>query len=202
MSTEPIVPPGGNFPTPATSTVPLLALRCVPALRPYLAEDAASANTILIDAPVTYTSIAGAEPIIISTGSLAVTVNVNGKALATGVVPLNATKFELPFSLAGLTPQMSAYNVSCTATYNSQTFSASASLSYLPNPKNSSVTKIDMRTGALLAKPANGKGGAYQPIFPMGNSLLLSSSAAINHITRSQAFTPVSMDTWHTTCQS
>jgi len=30
------------------------------------------------------------------------------------------------------------------------------------------VVKLDARTGALLAKPANGEGGAYEPVLPIG----------------------------------
>ena len=49
---------GGQFPIPATSPTPLLALRCTPAIRPYLAEDATTLSpqnmAILIDAPVVY----------------------------------------------------------------------------------------------------------------------------------------------------
>jgi hypothetical protein len=41
-------------------------------------------------------------------------------------------------------------------------------LSYLPNPTNSSVTKMDLRTGALLAKPADGSDGEYESFFPIG----------------------------------
>ncbi|KAI3611968.1 hypothetical protein WG66_016141 [Moniliophthora roreri] len=36
---SPTVPPGGEFPVPTTSDVPLLALRCGPAVKPYLPED-------------------------------------------------------------------------------------------------------------------------------------------------------------------
>lgn len=142
MSSEPVVPPGGNFPTPVSFTSPHLALRCAPVIRPYLAEDSHSPAGILIDAPVTYTPIAGAEPITLSSGSLAVTVSVNGTTLGAANVPLNATKYEIPFSLEKLVAQKGAYNVSCTATYNNQSFAASTALSYLPNPTNSSVTKM------------------------------------------------------------
>jgi hypothetical protein len=142
---------------------------------------------------------------------LAVTVSLNGKTLALGNVPLNASQYELPFSLTGLQSQKEAYNISCTASYSStngqnnsaaafsqmhyristllswelfnlfptthihatrdmdaQTFEATAALFYLPNPSEGSVTKMDLRTGALLAKPANGSGGDYEAVFPIG----------------------------------
>ncbi|KZP33164.1 hypothetical protein FIBSPDRAFT_916135 [Athelia psychrophila] len=195
MSSEPVVPPGGNFPTPASSTEPLLALRCAPVIRPYLAEDSQSPAGILIDAPVTYTQIAGAEPITLSSGSLAVTISANGTTLGTANVPLNATKYEIPFSLGTLVAQKDAYNISCTATYNNQSFAASTALSYLPDPTNSSVTKMDLRTGALMAKPANGKGGKYDYVFPIGfytsfDGYLTSNLSVINDL-KEQGFTVI-----------
>ncbi|KIJ61685.1 hypothetical protein HYDPIDRAFT_31019 [Hydnomerulius pinastri MD-312] len=183
MSSQSVVPPGGQFPTPAASKEPLLAFRCAPAIRPYLAEDASSPAAVLIDSPVVYYEIDNAEAINLAAGPLSnakldVTVSLNGKTLANGPVPLNATAYELPFSLEGITPQMAAYDLSCEATYSGSTsaahsdtpqiFKATAGLSVLPNPTNSSVTKMDLRTGALLAKPATGKGGDYAPVFPIG----------------------------------
>jgi hypothetical protein len=152
-----------------------LALRCQPAIRPYLAEDDGLVSTdksILIDTPITNLKIANAAAITLSSTStpLSVSVSINGKVLTSGSVPLNATKQELKFSLSSLTPQKTAFVITCTATLGSQTFTATGSLSYLPNPPSSigSVTKIDQRTGALLAKPANGSGGPYATVFPVG----------------------------------
>lgn len=165
---------GGNFPTPATSETSLLALRCSQAVRPYLPEDAsgnASPVSILIDTSITFSEIANAAPITLShTSSLSVTVFADGKVLTKGDVPLNITKHELPFSLSHLEPRVAAYNLSCVATYSKQTFEAAGSLTYLPDPPSDigSVTKMDLRTGALLARPANGKGGPFAPVFPIG----------------------------------
>lgn len=172
--------PGGTFSTPASSQSPLLAFRCAPAIKPYLAEDAGSSAAILIDSPVVYSNIQGAEAINLPSGSLSnagtldVSVSAGGKVLATSAVPLNATAYEIPFSLGDLAPQVTPYNLSCQATYSGgssssspQVFSASSALYFLPNPTNSTVTKMDLRTGALLAKPANGQ-GAYQSVFPIG----------------------------------
>ncbi|KAF8128018.1 hypothetical protein EV363DRAFT_1512354 [Boletus edulis] len=170
MSSQSVAAPGGNFPLPSPSPDPLLALRCAPAIRPYLAEDVSSPAAILIDAPVVYYEIANAKSIRLSgyDTMLDVTISLDGRTLATGSVPLNATAYELPFSLEGIMPQKAAYNLSCDATYASQKFSATSALSVLPNPTNSSVTKMDLRTGALLAKPATGLGGSYEPVFPIG----------------------------------
>lgn len=183
MASQPVVPPGGNFPVAAVSKDPLLAFRCAAAIKPYLEEDVGTPAGILIDSPVVYSEVVGAQPIglpagpLTSMGNLDVTVSLNGKTLVNALVPLNASAYELSFSLNGITPQMTPYNLSCEATYpasnsasssSPQTYSASAALSVLPNPTNSSVTKMDLRTGALLAKPATGLGGEYEPIFPIG----------------------------------
>jgi hypothetical protein len=167
---------GGRFPIPATSSKPLLALRCAPAIRPYLPEDAAhssatSPTDILIDAPIVFSEISNAVPITLGPGTLDVTVSVNGKKIAGGAVPLNATKHALPFSLAALKPQKGAYTITCSATFSKQKFSATGLLTYLPDPPADigSVTKFDARTGALLVRPLGGpKTAAFEPVFPIG----------------------------------
>ncbi|GBE86870.1 hypothetical protein SCP_1001120 [Sparassis crispa] len=178
MASQPIVPPGGQFTIPAISSTPVLAFRCAPAIKPYLPEDVATPAGILIDTYLTYSQIEGAVPITLSEytgpGELAVTVSLEGRVLTTGVVPLNATKVELPFSLLGLEPQMASFDVSCEASYSTpgaavQTFSASTAISYLPTPPDGrSATKMDLRTGALLAKPASGAEGPYETVLPTG----------------------------------
>ncbi|KAG7443200.1 uncharacterized protein BT62DRAFT_1034528 [Guyanagaster necrorhizus] len=189
MSTEPIVPPGGEFPIPASSSTPLLALRCGPALRPYLAEDQygvvddPTAVSILVDAPTTFSYIVGASPITRALGStLKVTVSTEGNILASGSVPLNATKHVLPFSLSALTPRTEAYNISCVGeTEGGEQFATTALLSYLPAPPDDigSVTKMDMRTGGLLARPAH-QDGAYERVFPLGFYTQFDSYLAVN----------------------
>ncbi|KAI0354196.1 hypothetical protein OH77DRAFT_1426229 [Trametes cingulata] len=207
MASQPPVPPGGEFPIPAVSSKSLLALRCAPVIKPYLPEDASSPAGFLIDAPVTFSQIQGAAPIDLpehgALGELEVTVKVNGRTLAKGPVAVNASKAELPFSLRSLKPQSNAFNVECSATYSApgsrskpQTFAASTTLSYLPNPPDGrSVTKMDMRTGALLAKPATGKGGAYETVFPVGfytnfGGYLDSNISLVDEI-KSQGFTVI-----------
>ncbi|KIP02361.1 hypothetical protein PHLGIDRAFT_130785 [Phlebiopsis gigantea 11061_1 CR5-6] len=206
MASSPVVPPGGQFPIPATSTSPLLAFRCAPAIKPYLPEDVLTSSTFVIDAPITYSDIADAQPISLpsrgSLGSLSVTISVDGRAISTGLVPLNTTKVELPFTLLGLSPRTEVYNVSCTAEYSSshssklQTFLSSAELSLLPDPPaGRSVTKMDLRTGALLAKPATGAKGEYEPVFPIGfytnfGGYLTSNLSVLNEL-KDQGFTVV-----------
>ena len=170
---SPTVAPGGEFPVPSTSSDPLLAFRCSPAIKPYLPEDASVSQSFIVDAPVVYSQIAGVAAIDLPTRTsgdpLKVTVTVNGKTLATGSVVVNQTTM-LDFSLKDLSPQSTPYDVECTATYGtSATYTAKSQLSYLPAPPaGRSVTKMDLQTGALLAKPANGQGGDYQTVFPFG----------------------------------
>lgn len=167
---------GGQFPTPGISSEPLLSIRCAQAVRPYLPEDMINSDpsfvSILIDTPVTYSRIAGASPVHLSKiqHSLEISISIEGKTLTKGSVPLNATKHALPFFLASLKPRAEAYNVACSATLGSQKFTASSLLTYLPAPPSEigSVTKMDMRTGALLARPATGSGGPYEALFPIG----------------------------------
>ncbi|KAK7057590.1 hypothetical protein R3P38DRAFT_2841901 [Favolaschia claudopus] len=205
MASEPVTDPGGRFPIPATSSKPLLALRCAPAIRPYLPEDAAhpsatSPTEIIIDAPIVFSGIANAAPITLGPGTLDVTVTINGKRIASGAVPLNATKHALPFSLAGLKPQKAAYTITCSATFSkNQKFSATELLTYLPDPPADigSVTKFDARTGALLARPLGGpKTAAFEPVYPFGfytgfqNYLKTNFSTALPEL-KSQGFSVV-----------
>ncbi|KAK0457025.1 uncharacterized protein EV420DRAFT_534866 [Desarmillaria tabescens] len=184
MSTEPIVPP-----VPERFSTPLFALRCGPALRPYLPEDQdgivddPTAVSILVDTPITYSLIVGASPITSTLGAtLKVTVSAEGKTLASGRVPFNAAKHALPLSLSALTPRTEVYNISCTAeTEVGEQFATTALLSYLPAPPDDigSVTKMDTRTGGLLARPAH-QDGAYERVFPIGFYTQFDSFLAVN----------------------
>ena len=174
MANQSVTPPGGNFPIPSTSSTPLLSFRCAPAIRPYLPED--KDGEIIIDSLVTYTQIDGARPITLlllppseaGGDRLQVEITVDGKSLANGSVPLNATKYSIPFSLGPLQTRKAAYNLSCSAIYSNQSFSAFTALSYLPAVVNGTVTKMDLRSGALLAKPVGKPDAAYELVFPIG----------------------------------
>ncbi|KAG7087795.1 hypothetical protein E1B28_013736 [Marasmius oreades] len=179
MKTQPVVPPGGQFPIPATSTAPLLALRCGQAVKPYLPEDTAqhvgdpSFVSILVDTPIVFSKFPGASPVTLPSGSLpslSVTVTLDGKQLVSGTAPMNSTKTPLTFSLSSIQPRTKAYNLTCTATTGGQKFTTSTLFSFLPAKPSGigSVTKMDMRTGALLARPANGTSGPYERMFPIG----------------------------------
>ncbi|KAG1725775.1 uncharacterized protein EDB91DRAFT_1167143 [Suillus paluster] len=180
MANQSVVPPGGQFVLPAQSVEPLLSFRCAPVFRPYLEEDAKSA-AFVVDTPIVYDWIAGAQSITLPSnsssssastglGSLSVTIKV-GSVHTTANVPLNATGVQIPVDISKLEAQKTAYNVSCSATYSapssSTKFKTSASLLYLPDT-TTSVTKTDLRTGALWVRPANGTGGAFAPFIPQG----------------------------------
>ena len=174
---NPVVPPGGQFPIPATTTTPQLSLRCNAALTPYLPDDLAdnSSAQIIVDAPVRYQEIAGAQPLTLpsspSDSQLFVTVSIDRKPVVSGNVPLNGSVV-LPFNLSALSPRMEWYLLTCTGTLSSpkQTFtSITSSLNYIPSPPEyiGSITKIDQRTGGILTKRANTP-DPYTPIFPVG----------------------------------
>ncbi|KAI0031806.1 hypothetical protein K488DRAFT_51309 [Vararia minispora EC-137] len=163
-----IMPPGGQFPVSVFSDTPLLALRCQPALAPFLPEDATTAE-VVVDVLQVYVQYPDALPVSLDGGqgaALDVTVSVNGTQLASGSVALNGSA-SLPASLSGLAPRPEPYNLTCTGTLGSQTFSGSANMSYLPSPPSNigSVTKRDLRNGGLLAKKI---GGDYEYVLPVG----------------------------------
>lgn len=184
MANQTVVSPGGQFPAIATSppSRPLLAFRCMPAIKPYLAEDMQA--TIVVDAAVGFSEVAGAVPVQVSNSkiglskgqTLDVTIAVDGKMLTRGSVGLNTTGSELTLSISSLKPRTAAFNVTCSASLSApnspeQTFTASTSLLRLPNPPTSigSVTKLDLRTGAFLRKDApGGVKGQWETVFPIG----------------------------------
>ncbi|KAI0031802.1 hypothetical protein K488DRAFT_71145 [Vararia minispora EC-137] len=172
MANETVVPPGGQFPVPAASTTPLLALRCQPSLIPFLPDDGHTAE-VIVDALIRFSHIAGAQDVDL-TGArakdgLVVTAAIDGVHVASGRVALNGTT-ALPISLASLTPRVEPYTLTCTGTLGSQRFASQvANLTYLPDPPShiGSVTKRDLRTGGIVAKKVGGNGG-YEPVLPVG----------------------------------
>ena len=189
MSNQTVVPPGGQFQLPASSQEPLVAFRCSPAFRPYLEEDANDA-IIVVDTPIVYQYIQGASPISLSSsssdcGTLDVTISIDNQVFAIQQVPLNTTGSEICLDLSSLKLQKTGYNVTCSATYQAaasstpQEFSASTSLLYLPDNQGS-VVKTDLRTGTLWARPADGKGGDFQPFIPQGFYVSFDSALAKN----------------------
>ena len=162
----PTVPPGGEFRIPNKADVPMLNFQCSPAVKPYLTGENAS---LIIDARITSFSVVGSFPLLNSSGtSLDVFVSIDGgQTQSIGSVPFNSTGTEFPLSLASLTPQPQAHNVTCTAGFSGSSdrpFQTSTKLLYLAPPSKGSVTKQDLRTGSLLVK----EGSSWTPIFPIG----------------------------------
>ena len=96
------------------SSSSLLAFRCTPIYKPYIAEDATSSAGFIVDAVVTQTQVRGAEPISLvpAVEFFFVEISVGGTVLAVSGVPVNATKFKIPFSLTGLSPRKEPYTAS------------------------------------------------------------------------------------------
>lgn len=167
MQGSPVVAPGGQFQFPDMPNVPMLNLQCSPAVKPYLAGEAAS---LIIDARITSLKVPGAVQFSNphDAKSLDVFVSVDGgRADFLGSVPINSTGTEFPLSLGSLAPRKQAYTVTCTAGFSrssKQPFEASTQLHYLVPPSKGSVTKQDFRTGSLLVK----QGSSWEPIFPIG----------------------------------
>ena len=172
-------PPDGQFPLLASFNEPQLALRCNPALYPFLPDDNDPTNTtssaVLVDALVRTTDINGAQPLgtisLFRDTDLLVKVFLDGENLTSGKVPLNGSA-ALPFNLSSLSPRIQPYDLTCTATLSSSQRifdSVPSKLTYLPflDASIGSYTKLDLRTGGLLAKRANDS-RPYEPIFPMG----------------------------------
>ena len=171
LPNETVVPPGGQFPIPTTSETPLLAFRCSPAFLPYLEDD--TNGTIVVETLVTYSEMAFTSAISAasasdSSTSLSVSVSISGKDVASASVPLNETAFEIPFSLEGFSPSTSEFDVQCSAsTSDGQTFKANSTLLLLPKRTDGgSVTKVDLRTGAMLVQ--NSSTGEFETLFPIG----------------------------------
>lgn len=213
MPNQTVVPPGGQFQLPATSTEPLVAFRCSPVFRPYLEEDAKGA-AIIVDASIVYRYIQGASPISLSSSGsgssecntldqLDVTISIDNQVFAKQQVPLNTTGHEVHVDLSSLSAQKTPYNVSCSATYQAKTssttqyFSTNTSLLYLPDT-NGSVVKTDLRTGTLLARPADGQGGSFQPFVPQGfyvafDQYLANNLSTLQHL-KADGFNTVGLD--------
>lgn len=178
------IPADARFSYPPKSSLPLVNFQCSPVLRPYISNED-SVGGILLDAEISYDV---GQPFDGCAGShliLRVSVESSGKVLATGEVLLGTKSnvLEFPLKLLGkatTTPK----DVSCTARLSSATYTSSTQVHYLPpNPSGGTVTKTDLRTGALLVK-AKGR-DAYEPILPFGyyaSTRVLSSQAAVDEI--------------------
>ncbi|KAJ0163733.1 hypothetical protein CTA2_2494 [Colletotrichum tanaceti] len=161
--------PGGWFPEPAISDVPLLRLAARPRLSIYLETDA-TAN-LLVDAvvskqvgsplPVDFghsSSAAASKP-------LAIEILLGDHVLATEHVALGSRDNEVALALGFLAPRMEAYNITVRTTMDStHVYEGWTDFSYLPYPEDyGSVARIDNLHGGLLAQ--RGKDAPWDLIF-------------------------------------
>ncbi|KXH62530.1 hypothetical protein CNYM01_01741 [Colletotrichum nymphaeae SA-01] len=161
--------PGGWFPEPAISSVPLLRLKVRPRLSIYLETDA-TAN-LLIDAAV---SNQVGSPLPVGYGSkytnstskpLTVEILLGEDVLATEEVALGSRDNEVALPLDSLSPRMEAYNITIrTRLDSSHVYEDWTEFPYLPYPEDyGSVSRIDNLYGGLLAQ--RGKDADWDLIF-------------------------------------
>ncbi|OLN88217.1 hypothetical protein CCHL11_00133 [Colletotrichum chlorophyti] len=168
-STDSSFDPGGWFPEPSRSSIPLLRLKVRPRLSIYLETDESA--SLLIDAvvstqvgtplPVGYgqnSSVAASAPVVIE-------ILLGDDALARENISLNSRDNEVPLALKTLTPRMEAYNITIRTRLNSShVYEAWTDFSYLPYPEDyGSVARIDNLYGGLLAQ--RGKDASWDTIF-------------------------------------
>nr|XP_036582582.1 uncharacterized protein CTRU02_07626 [Colletotrichum truncatum]KAF6791286.1 hypothetical protein CTRU02_07626 [Colletotrichum truncatum] len=162
--------PGGWFPEPAISQVPLLRLKARPRLSIYLETDASA--HLLIDAAISNQVGSplpqgfGQSPCTGASKALDIQILNGNNVIATGDIALGSQDNELPLDLGKFTPRMEPYNITVrTAINSSHVYEDWTSFSYLPYPENyGSVARIDNFYGGLLAQ--RGKGSAWDLIFP------------------------------------
>ncbi|KAK1532218.1 uncharacterized protein CCOS01_04201 [Colletotrichum costaricense] len=161
--------PGGWFPEPAISSVPLLRLKVRPRLSIYLETDS-SAN-LLIDAAV---SNQVGSPLPVGYGSnytnstskpLTVEILLGEDVLATEEVALGSRDNEVALPLDSLTPRMETYNITIRTKLDSlHVYEGWTEFPYLPYPEDyGSVSRIDNLYGGLLAQ--RGKDADWDLIF-------------------------------------
>lgn len=92
-----------------------------------------------------------------------------GKMLTSGSVEVNTLGTLLPFNTSSLKAQKTAYNVTCKATINGQTFYANSTLAYLkPNPYGGNTVKVDRTSGALIVRNETAGTKEWEKIIPFG----------------------------------
>jgi len=178
------IPADAWFSYPTKSSSPLLNFQCSPVFRPYISSEDA-AGSIILDAEIVYDVGQPFEGSVQNDTVLQVSVESGGKILASGNIR-SGTKgntLEFPLKLLG-SAGTAPYNIVCTASLGSATYTSSTQMHYLPpNPSGGTVTKTDLRTGALLVKR---KGeDTYEPILPFGfyaSTSAFSSQAAVDEI--------------------
>ncbi|KAK2016761.1 hypothetical protein LZ32DRAFT_668073 [Colletotrichum eremochloae] len=162
--------PGGWFPEPAISDVPLLRLKVRPRLSIYLETD--SNASLLIDAAISK-QVGSPLPLgfernssISPPKSLAIEISLGNEVLTTQEISLGSRDNEVPLSVGSLAPRMEAYNITVRATLDStHVYEDWTDFSYLPYPEDyGSVVRIDNLYGGLLAQ--RGKDAPWDVLFP------------------------------------
>ncbi|KAG8684302.1 hypothetical protein FRC09_015478 [Ceratobasidium sp. 395] len=162
--------PGGNFPVPSPSSVPLLRFECWPSLRPYVSGLDAT-GSILLSASVVNT-LPGTVYSSYADGLLFhVSVQLDGHTIASKIplsLELDNQTPAFDWAKVGITPRRDAYNLTCSATSvrSGKVFQSSNTVQYLPPiPRNvGGVVQIDGYKGGLIA----GQGRERTPVLPFG----------------------------------
>ncbi|KAK1999545.1 hypothetical protein LX36DRAFT_574019 [Colletotrichum falcatum] len=161
--------PGGWFPEPAISDVPLLRLKVRPRLSIYLETD--STASLLIDAAVSK-QVGSPLPLefgqnssIPSSKPLAIEISLGNEVLMTQEIALGSRDNEVSLAVGSLIPRMEAYNITVRAMLDSaHVYEDWTEFSYLPYPEDyGSVARIDNLYGGLLAQ--RGKDKPWDVIF-------------------------------------
>ncbi|CAI0647510.1 unnamed protein product [Colletotrichum noveboracense] len=161
--------PGGWFPEPAISQVPLLRLKVRPRLSIYLETDD-SAN-LLIDAAISnqvgspLPTGFGKNTTSSASRTLKVEIIIGEDVLATEDIELGSVDNKVPLPLDTFAPQMDAYNITVRTTLDStHVYEGWTDFSFLPYPEDyGSVARIDNLYGGLLAQ--RGKDAEWDLIF-------------------------------------
>ncbi|KIM26632.1 hypothetical protein M408DRAFT_182435 [Serendipita vermifera MAFF 305830] len=171
---QPVVEPGGVYPTPQKfpEHEPLLLFRCTPKYHPFIHGDDNTAS-ILIDLAITHTQMNGTAPFPgetkhdVENAKFLVTLSTDHiPVLAAKVMPLGRHQ-KVTFPLVTMVPQKKPHKLSCTARRvdhgssradspsQSSVHTAHTTLSYqLPN-NNGSMVKIDSETRGLQFRATN-----------------------------------------------
>lgn len=172
---EPEVIPGGWLYPPELSSTPLLDVQVSPRYSIYVSSETAA--EFIVDAGLSYYRGAPYEasppnsPLATrdAADTLDFTITVDYKTLVSGTVKVNTTDNLFRFSLTGIVPKVDPYPVRLAATRSSDrtTYTATTSLSYLPEKTVGSVVKVDNLFGSLLFR--NGfTDGSFKYVFPYG----------------------------------
>lgn len=167
--------PGGWFEQPSYSSTPLLDLKVRPRMSIYLETDAS--GSLLVDTTVSH--LVG-DPLPVKPRTnytdqhLHLDIHILSDetpiaSVTNHALPLDTTKAEIPLSFGFLTPKLTPYTITTTATLinsiTNTTFTTSSELFYLPQRTDGgSATRIDHRTGMLSY--IQDQSVTWTPIFP------------------------------------